>query len=66
MPQARWQARSDGLYWIDVALAGRPFSLMVDLGLVDINDRVGFSIEPAIYAQLKKAKKLTHFLQQTK
>jgi hypothetical protein len=65
MPQVRWQARSDGLYWIDVALGTRSFSLMIDLGLVDLNGRVGFSVEPAIYAQLKKAGQLKDFLQQS-
>src|SRR5229473_5385872 len=65
MPQVRWQASSGGLYWIDVALGTRHLSLMIDLGLVDANDRVAFSVEPAIYNQLKRAGKLTHFLQQS-
>jgi hypothetical protein len=62
MPRVSWQARSDGLYWIDMALGSRRFSLMMDLGLVDPKDQVAFSLEPALYNQLRKAGELKHFL----
>jgi len=65
MPRLSWQARSDGLYWIDVALGSRHLSLMMDLGLVDPNDRVAFSLEPAIFNHLRKTRELTQLVHQT-
>jgi hypothetical protein len=50
-----WLAASDGRYWIDVLIAGRVLSVMIDLGLVDPLDAVGFELEPAAYDQIKQA-----------
>lgn len=61
MPQACWQASADGIYWIDVALGGREISMMLDLGLVDAAERVGFSLEPILYDQIKQAGEFTQF-----
>lgn len=61
MPQACWHADSQGLYWIDVALGSRELLLMVDLGLVDRGNRIGLSVEPALYDQFDQAGKLTRF-----
>jgi hypothetical protein len=61
MPRVSWQARSDGLYWIDIALGSRHFSLMIDTGLVDPKHQVGFSIEPGLYDLLKKAGQFSGF-----
>lgn len=61
MPRESWQARSDGLYWIDIALGSRQFSLMIDIGLVDPKHQVGFSIEPRLYDLLKKAGEFSGF-----
>ena len=61
MPQARWQAAADGRYWVDVALGNRELPAMVDLGLVDPMDRVGFEVEPAIYHHLEQTRQLSRF-----
>jgi hypothetical protein len=61
MPQVRWQGRADGHYWIDVALGSRHFSLMIDIGLVDSRNQVGFSIEPVLYDYLKNAGEFSGF-----
>jgi len=50
-----WQAASDGRYWIDVLIGGSQLQDMIDLGLVDPLDAVGFELEPASYDQLKQA-----------
>jgi hypothetical protein len=61
MPITQWSAAADGRYWIDVALANQPIHVMIDLGLVDPLDRVGFELEPSDYDLLKRAGKLTRF-----
>lgn len=55
MAEVSWQAVSDGRYWIDVLINGNHFQVMIDLGLVDPLDAVGFELEPASYDQLKQA-----------
>jgi len=45
----------DGRYWIDVVLAGRDLSVMIDLGLVDPLHRVGLEIEAVLYDAMKRA-----------
>jgi hypothetical protein len=59
MAQACWQGSADGRYWIDVALASLAIPLMIDLGLVDSRNHVGFSVEPGLFDQLKQAGALT-------
>jgi len=61
MAQVCWQGSADGSYWIDVALGSLEISLMIDLGLVDARQQVGFSIEPGLYDQLKLAGDLAQF-----
>jgi hypothetical protein len=61
MPRVSWQSRSDGLYWIDIALGSRHFSLMIDIGLVDPKHQVGFSIEPQLFDLLRKSGELSGF-----
>ena len=61
MPRVSWQARPDGLYWIDIALGSRHFSLMIDIGLVDAKYQVGFSIDPRLYDVLKRAGEFSAF-----
>lgn len=55
MAQVSWKGTADGRYQIDVALGGLEVPLMIDLGLIDPGDQVGFSIEPGLYDQLKQA-----------
>lgn len=61
MPQASWQAASDGRYWIDVFVAAQRFDVMIDLGLVDPSGFVGFELEPSVYDEMKAASELSHF-----
>jgi hypothetical protein len=55
MPQACWQAAADGPYWIDIALESQDFRLLIDLGLIDAHNRVGFSIDPTLYDHLNQS-----------
>jgi hypothetical protein len=48
-----WQASVTGHYWIDVAVGNQDLRWMVDTGLVDPLNRVGFDLEPSVYDQLK-------------
>jgi hypothetical protein len=66
MPQAQWQAAAGGRYWIDVALAGHPLRVMIDLGLVDSQHRVGFEIDPALYDALEQAGHFSHSLKRSR
>src|SRR5262249_17341005 len=59
MAQACWQGSADGRYWIDAALGTLDMALMIDLGLVDSRNLVGFSVEPSLFDQLKLAGALT-------
>jgi hypothetical protein len=59
MAQARWQAAVDGRYLIDVIIGNCHLPVMVDLGLVDPRDLVGFELEPSIYDGLTQAGFLT-------
>lgn len=54
MALVSWKAASSGHYWIDVALGNREIPWMVDSGLVDPLNRVGFELDPAIYDQLQR------------
>jgi hypothetical protein len=60
MAQACWHASADGRYFIDVAIGGYQVRVMVDSGLVDPLDLVGFELEPAIYDQLNQSGCLTN------
>jgi len=46
MPLTSWLAAPDGRYWIDVTLGNGTCHVMIDLGLVDPLDRVGFELAP--------------------
>lgn len=61
MAEACWAATTDGRYWIDVHIAGQPIRVMIDLGLVDPVDAVGFEVDPDFYDQLKHAGVLSRF-----
>lgn len=60
MGQACWQVATNGAYCIDVAIAGREFLVMIDLGLVDPRNQVGFALTPSDYDALKQTGLLTH------
>jgi hypothetical protein len=61
MARICWRATSAGAYWIDVVVSSLPLPLMVDTGLTDPRNQVGFALEPAAYDQLKQARQLSHF-----
>jgi hypothetical protein len=66
MQQACWKAATDNRYWIDVLLGQQPLSVMVDVGLVDAQGRVGFEVDPAVYDHLKGTGHLSAFRQRTR
>jgi hypothetical protein len=49
MPRVCWQAVPDGRYWIDIALGAYDARLMIDIGMIDPRNQVGFELEPALY-----------------
>jgi hypothetical protein len=55
MAQARWQAAADGRYRIDVMIGNLYVHVMIDLGLVDPLDLIGFELEPSIYDRLDQS-----------
>src|SRR5207253_46811 len=55
MPKACWIASGRGEYWLDVHLGGRPLKVLIDTGLLDARGQVGFSVEPALYDDIKRA-----------
>lgn len=61
MAPISWRANSAGAYWIDVVVGSLPLPLMVDTGLTDPRNQIGFALEPATYDQLKQARQLSHF-----
>ena len=61
MGDVTWRGEPDGRYWIDVLIGGESARTMVDLGLVDPLQAVGFELEPAFYDGLKHAGDLTRF-----
>jgi hypothetical protein len=61
MADVSWQAAPDGRYWIDVALGGHVARVMIDLGLVDPLQAVGFELDPSLYDHLKQAGLLSRF-----
>jgi hypothetical protein len=63
MTRVCWSPAANGRYRIDVRLGRLDLLLMLDTGLVDAQDRVGFEINPALYDQLKLAGTLTAFRQ---
>lgn len=54
MPQVCWTSGPKGAYWIDVALGNRDLLLLIDVGLVDPNDRVGIVLESWLYDRLRQ------------
>jgi hypothetical protein len=60
MAQACWQAAADGRYRIDVFIGNSSLQIMVDLGLVDPLDLIGFELEPSIYDRLDQSGFLRH------
>ncbi len=66
MPLISWLAATDGRYWIDVSLGRQIFHVMIDLGLVDPLDLVGFELAPAEFQQLKRSGQLSHFLRRSR
>jgi len=63
MPQACWPAASDGTYWLDIAIGNLELTLLIDLGMIDQLQRIGFAVEAAVYAQLKQSGTFRHFSQ---
>ena len=61
MPQASWQAAPDGAYWIDVAVGSHELLALIDLGMIDRTERVGGSVEPALFDQIRQAGEFTDF-----
>ena len=61
MSEVSWQAAPDGRYWIDVIIGGQPVQVMIDLGLVDPANVVGFELDPVLYEQHKRASLLSRF-----
>ena len=61
MPLLQWSAAPDGRYWIDVLVGSHALRVMVDLGLVDPLDRVGFELDHSAYQRLKQSGCLTRF-----
>ena len=61
MARISWRATSAGADWIDVVVGGLPLSLMVDTGLTDPRNQIGFVLEPATYDQLKQDRQLSRF-----
>jgi hypothetical protein len=55
MAQARWRAAADGRYRIDVVIGNISLQVMIDLGLVDPLDLLGFELEPSIYDRLDQS-----------
>ena len=53
MARIFWRATSAGADWIGVVVGGLPLTLMVDTGLTDPRNQIGFALEPATYDQLK-------------
>jgi hypothetical protein len=49
-----WAAGADGRYWIDVVLGGYNVAVLVDLGLTDPLDQVGFEVDPAVYSSIQQ------------
>jgi hypothetical protein len=63
MGRATWALQTDGAYWIDVEVGNSPLSWMIDTGMVDAQNWVGFELEPAQYDRLKRAGRLSYFRQ---
>lgn len=61
MPQACWQAASDGTYWLDLAIGNLELTLLIDLGMIDQLQRIGFAVEATVYDQLKQSGAFRHF-----
>src|SRR5687768_10326473 len=61
MGRLSWQGNSAGAYWIDVMVGHLPLNLMVDTGLTDPLNQLGFALQPLVYDQLKQTRQLTRF-----
>src|SRR5438552_15517604 len=55
MAQACWRADTDGRYHIDVVIGNYNLQVMIDSGLVDPLDLIGFELEPSIYDGLDQS-----------
>jgi hypothetical protein len=53
MNRACWLAAPDGRYWLDIALGGSPARFMLDTGIVDRFNQVGFDVAPALFDALQ-------------
>ena len=60
MGQTCWPALGDGRYVIDVVLGNQVLQVMVDTGLVDPLQQVGFELEPSVYDPLDQSGRLTN------
>lgn len=61
MVDVDWLAAADGRYWIDVTISDQPVRVMIDLGLIDPMNAVGFEVDPDLYDQMKHAGSLSRF-----
>jgi len=61
MPVVSWPAAPDGAYWIDVALGNREFPFLIDLGLIDQKQLIGFAIEQRVFDHLRQQGEFSHF-----
>ena len=66
MPRVSWRAMASGHYWIDVVLGTSHLTVMIDLGLVDPLDMVGFEVEQSFYDRIKQAGQFASFLWRSK
>jgi hypothetical protein len=58
-----WSIAPNGRYRIDLRLGSLDLLMMLDTGLVDVQRRVGFEIDPVLFDRLKQAGNLTLFRQ---
>lgn len=54
-----WRSAS-GRYSVDVILGNSQVAVMIDSGLVDPGNRLGFELDPAVYDRLNQAGLLSH------
>ena len=58
MNRAFWSAAPDGRYWLDIILGGTPGRFMLDTGIVDRRNQVGFEVAPALFDSLQRSGQL--------
>lgn len=61
MGHISWQATPSGAYWIDIVVGHLPLRLMVDTGLTDPRNQLGFALDPSTFDQLKQGLQLARF-----